>query len=341
MIGCQNSGTTLRLLMGIVAGVLGVYSLDGDESLRRRPMERVAEPLRLMGAKVETTAGKPPVRITGGGLKGITYTPPVASAQLKSAVMLAAVQAEGVTMVTEPAVSRDHTERLLAQCQADISRQDGAWRIKPSRLILPDSLSVPGDISSAAFFLCAAAILPGSEVTAKDVLLNPTRTQFLEVLKRMGAQVEVDLQSKRPEPRGDVRVRHNLGLKACEIMAQEIPLLVDEVPILALVASQARGTTVFRQVGELRVKESDRLAAIVSQLGSMGARARIDGDDLAVTGPTALAAPQELESFGDHRMAMMLRLAGIIAGGQPQINGEGCVSVSYPGFHHTLKRLAQ
>jgi 3-phosphoshikimate 1-carboxyvinyltransferase len=338
-VDCGNSGTTMRLLMGLLAGRPGRYVLDGDASLRRRPMERVATPLRLMGATVDCTEGKPPVSIAGGGLTGITYTLPVASAQLKSALLLAGVQAAGETAVSEPAVSRDHTELLLAALGADIRREGGSWRVRRSNLTLPARLRVPGDASSAAFFLCAAAAMPGSDVTAEGVLLNPTRTGFLEVLRRMGAQVEVMEQGREPEPWGRVRVVHGPELKGCEISGREIPLLVDEVPILALMASQARGTTVFKDAGELRIKETDRLAAVAGQLGAMGADIAVQGDDLVIAGPTPLHAAPRLDSLGDHRIAMTLRLALGLAGADAAIADEGCAAVSYPGFSRDLGML--
>lgn len=338
-VDCGNSGTTMRLLMGILAGKRGEYILDGDDSLRRRPMERVATPLRSMGAQVTCEDGRSPVRITGGALSGIQYTLPVASAQLKSAVLFAGIQAEGTTQVIEPVPSRDHTERLLALLGANISTAAGSIFVRRSSLALPESFRVPGDPSSAAFFICAACILPGSDVTAEGVLLNPTRTGFLEVLKRMGALVEVIPQGNEPEPWGTVRARFSPDLTACTINAEEVPSLVDEVPILALVATRAQGTTVFEGVGELRVKESDRLAAVAEQLGLMSGRLRVEGDSLIVDGPTDLKAPARLCSFGDHRIAMMLRLAGLIAGAEPEIEGEASTSISYPGFHETLRGL--
>ncbi|MEW5912136.1 MAG: 3-phosphoshikimate 1-carboxyvinyltransferase [Thermodesulfobacteriota bacterium] len=338
-LDCGNSGTTMRLLMGLLAGVPGRFTLIGDESLSRRPMERVAAPLRLMGAEVECRQGRPPVRVMGGGLKGIDYRLPVASAQLKSAVLLAGLRASGPTIVQEPAPSRDHTERLLALCGAQISRTGGAWRLEPSALTLPASLRVPGDASSAAFFLCAAAVTPGSQVTAEGVLLNPTRIGFLSVLERMGARVQVDEQGDQPEPWGRVRAAFSPQLRGCRVAAAEIGGLVDEVPILALVASQARGATVFEQVGELRLKETDRLAALVSQLGALGARLQVRGEDLVVEGPTPLSAPRALDSLGDHRMAMTLRLAGLLAGARPAIVGQECVAISYPSFEATLEGL--
>nr|WP_319775893.1 3-phosphoshikimate 1-carboxyvinyltransferase [uncultured Sphaerochaeta sp.] len=339
VIDCGNSGTTTRLLMGILAGRDGVFILDGDASLRKRPMERVAAPLGQMGAVVNCTEGKCPVTVHGGHLAGIDYHPPVASAQLKSAVLLAGIQAQGRTTVHEFAFSRDHTELMLQAMGADILAQPGSISVGPSTLIMPESFRVPGDASSAAFFLCAAAILPGSEVTASGMLLNPTRTGFLSTLKRMGVVIEVEPENDRVEPSGNVRIRYTPDLLACEVGADEIPSLVDEVPILALTATQATGVTIFRQVGELRVKETDRLAAITSQLNRMGANIRIVGDDLHVEGPTRLSCPPELESFGDHRMAMTLRLAGLLTGGSPRINDEACAAISYPEFARTLEGL--
>ncbi|MFZ5587626.1 MAG: 3-phosphoshikimate 1-carboxyvinyltransferase [Thermodesulfobacteriota bacterium] len=338
-VDCGNSGTTLRLLMGLLAGRPGRYTLDGDESLRRRPMERVAAPLRLMGAEVATSHGRPPVAIQGRALSGIDYALPVASAQLKSALLLAGLQADGPTTVREPGPSRDHSERLLVRCGARIAQGRGWVRVEPSAIRLPERLRVPGDASSAAFFLCAAALIPGSDVIAEGVLLNPTRIGFLDVLRRMGADLSVERQGDEPEEWGRARVAFGPRLRATTIAAAEVPALVDEVPILALAASQAQGKTVFQGVGELRVKESDRLAAIASQLGAMGARLAAEGDELVVEGPTPLIAPTALDSFGDHRIAMTLRLAGLLAGGEPAIAGEQCAAISYPGFAADLRAL--
>ncbi len=338
-VDCGNSGTTMRLLMGILAGRPGEYVLDGDESLRRRPMERVAQPLRQMGAVVECAQGKPPVRVKGGALKGLEYRLPVASAQLKSAVLLAGIQAEGQTTVWEPVASRDHSERMLEQYGARIERLEGGWRVEQSSLRQPEKLRVPGDASSAAFFLCAAAVIPGSQVVAEGMLLNPTRTGFLRVLERMGAALEIERQGTQPEPWGRVSVSYRGALSGCEVSAQEIPLLVDEVPILALAASQAQGTTVFRQVEELRIKETDRVAAVIDQLGKLGVKASAPGRDLVVEGPTPLKLAGELDSLGDHRIAMTLRLALCLSGDQAKIADEQCASVSYPTFHQDLTGL--
>jgi len=341
-IDCGNSGTTMRLLMGILAGRPGEFILDGDDSLRKRPMERVAIPLRMMGGSLECPNGRSPVSIRGVDLQGISYDLPVASAQLKSAVLLAGVQAAGSTVVVEPAVSRDHTEKLLKLCGGLIKEAAlGTWSVMSSELSLPDSFYVPGDISSAAFFLCGAAITPGSMVEARGVLQNRTRTGFINVLSRMGAYIDYEPWDNSSEPYGMIRARFTPGLEGCTIRAEEIPLLVDEVPILALVATQAKGTTTFQGVGELRIKESDRLSAVASQLGAMGAQIQAEGDTLVVEGPTKLKCPDRMDSFGDHRIAMTVRLAACMVGANPRIQGEESVSISYPGFHETLSELAQ
>jgi 3-phosphoshikimate 1-carboxyvinyltransferase len=338
-LDCGNSGTTMRLAMGILVGRPGGFILDGDGSLRRRPMERVASPLRTMGAHVETTSGTCPIRITGGPLQGIEFTLPVPSAQIKSAVLLAGIQADGSTVVREPIASRDHTERLLALFGGRIDKTQDGWRVERSSLLFPDSFHVPGDASSAAFFLCAAAVTPGSEVTAERVLLNPTRTGFLDILQRMGADLEIETQEHSSEPWGRVTARFSPHLAGCHIDEKEIPSLVDEVPILALAATQAKGKTIFHGVSELRLKESDRLRAIATQLGAMGAKTLIEEDSLSIEGPTPLTAPLKLDSFKDHRIAMMLRLAGLLAKAEPVIEGEESVVISYPGFHNTLRSL--
>ena len=339
-VDCGNSGTTMRLLMGVLAGRPGEFLLKGDESLSRRPMQRVADPLNAMGARVRCEEGKPPVQITGKQLHGAEHNLAVASAQLKSALLLAGIQADGETRVIEPAPSRDHTELLFKAFGADIWRQEGAWCVKRSALSLPSDLSVPGDASSAAFFICGAIITPGSRMEARDTLLNPTRIGFLKVLERMGAQLEIIEKSHDPEPCGLVRAAFSPDLRGCRIEAREIPLLVDEVPILALAATQAKGETVFHDVGELRIKESDRLGAIVTQLGAMGAKLAINGDDLIVQGPSRLRVPErELESYGDHRIAMTLAMAGVAAGQMPEVHDAECATISFPSFYAELERL--
>ncbi len=344
-IDCGNSGTTIRFLMGILAGLkTGNFILSGDEYLNRRPMERIASPLRSMGAEITTTSDKPPVTISASCLKGIDYTLPVASAQLKSALLLAGLNAEGITRIFEPVPSRNHTELMLKSFGADISCTDQIISILPSSLELPKKFYVPGDPSSAAFFLTAAALIPGSDVTAKGILLNPTRTHFLEILGRMGANITVTEQDNMPEPWGDVRIKYAGRLRAADITAPEVPLLVDEIPILALAATLASGKSAFSGLSELRIKETDRLAAIQEELGAYGANIIIDTandtDTLIINGCDKLKLPdKEVDSRGDHRMAMTLRLAHLITGASSKITKQACAAVSYPKFLSDLQRL--
>jgi len=340
-IDCGNSGTTIRMLQGILAGRPGTYILDGDASLRRRPMERVALPLRQMGATIETTEGHAPVTLRGARLKGVDYVLPVASAQLKSAILLAGLQADSPTRITEPASSRDHSERMLRAWGADLRQEGHTVVVSPGRLTMPPTFVVPGDASGAAFFISGAVIVPGSDVTGTDVLLNASRTGWVEVLRRMGAVIETQVESESPEPMGSLRAVPARNLKACAVSAEEIPNVIDEVPILAVVATQARGTTVFHEAGELRVKECDRLAAMVTELGRFGADVRVEGDDLIVRGPTRLRAPTTIcESYGDHRIAMSLRIASLLCGDLVAIRDEACAAVSYPEFARTFAALA-
>lgn len=347
-LDCENSGTTMRLLMGILSPNQGEFILDGDNSLRNRPMERVAIPLRRMGASIECSeTGKPPVRIIGSSLTGIEYVLPTPSAQLKSAVLFAGVQAHGRTHVIERIPSRDHTEILLKNCGADLEKTHDGWTVGKSRLTMPKRYYVPGDISSACFFLCAATIVPGSDVISKKVLLNPTRIGALNVLQRMGADIEIlacggDGVHGLPETGeifGDIHARFSDHLRPFDVSQKETPLLVDEVPILALVATQAHGTSIFRDVSELRIKESDRVEAIMSQLNSMGSNLETVGDSLLIHGPTRLNTHHHMKSFGDHRIAMTLRIAGILAGSHPEIDDEECTAISYPNFDTTLRFL--
>lgn len=338
-IDCGNSGTTMRLLMGILAGSHGNHVLDGDGSLRRRPMERVAEPLRRMGALIECSDGRCPIVLEGHPLRGISYTLPVASAQMKSALLLAGLNAAGATSITEPVPSRDHTEKLIAAWGGAIIRDQQTVTVRASLLEMPGAFHVPGDVSSAAFLLCAAVILPGSSVIAENVLLNPTRTGFLSMLSRMGAEVTITQHGETPEPWGTVSAAFSPDLVGCVVSANEIPTMVDEVPIMALVATQAKGATIFQGISELRIKESDRIAALVSQLSLMGARIHAEENSLIVEGRSALMAPQQLESFHDHRIAMTLRIAGLLDNAFPKIQGEESVAISFPGFQDVLTEL--
>jgi 3-phosphoshikimate 1-carboxyvinyltransferase len=344
-IDCQNSGTTMRLLMGILAGVSGQSTLWGDESLMKRPMERIAVPLRMMGSRIECAhSGTPPVNITGSGLSGIDFEMPVASAQLKSAVLLAGIQAKGSTRIKEPVKSRDHTERMLKLLGADISFDSGVWTVKESELKLPETFEVPGDPSSAAFFICGAVMLPGSEILCERVLLNGTRATFLQKLREMGANVEIEHKGDHPEPWGHITASYSEKLAPCLVKADQLPVLIDEVPILTLLATQAHGVSVFEEIGELRIKESDRISALISELGKMGARIDLDGDNLLIHGPTTLRHSNTLNSFGDHRIAMTLAIGTALANlngyQESRIKDLDCVGISYPDFFDVMKDLS-
>lgn len=344
LVDCGNSGTTARLLMGALAGWPCEVELAGDESLSRRPMRRVAEPLAKMGAHMELTEGEClPATIYGSTklLWAVHYDSPVASAQVKTAILLAGLRAFGRTSVREPAPSRDHTERLLPAFGVSIGRDEAlnaCWVDGPAELRATD-VSVPGDPSSAAFMVAAAVLVPGSDVLVRDVALNPTRTGFLRVLERMGADVRITSSSSAgAEPLGTIHVRSGAYLASTVISADEVPTLVDEVPVLALVAGAAHGTTRFEGVGELRVKESDRLAAIVEGLKALGIAVWADEDTLEVTGPGKFRGAV-LDSRGDHRLAMCWALAGLIAAEPVTVERFEAVSVSYPTFADDLARL--
>lgn len=328
-----NSGTTMRLMAGVLAGHDFLSRLSGDASLCRRPMERVAAPLRLMGASVELTkAGTAPMTIVGGELKGREYRMPVASAQVKSSVMLAGLHASGRTTVIEPAATRDHTEKMLRLFGARCHREglavavDGGTRLKGTRV------EVPGDPSSAAFWAVAASLAPGSELAIRGIMANPTRTGFLDVLRRMGADIRAEKSAERAgEECVDLVVRA-ATLRAANVPAAEVPGLVDEVPILALAAARAEGTSRFCGLDELRHKESDRLAGIAELLEGFGVKARVDGDDLLVEGAANLEGAT-VDSLDDHRLAMTGFVAGFLATGQTKVIGADCAQISYPSFY--------
>ena len=339
-IDCGNSGTTVRLLAGVLAGHSIEVTLTGDASLSARPMERVAVPLRQMGAHIETSErGTLPMRIRGGGLAAIEFAPPVASAQVKSAVLLAGVRATCTTSVTEPRVSRDHTERMLPVFGVGVERTGTSASVTGPASLSSARVIVPADPSSAAFTVAAATLLPGSELLLPNVGTNPGRTGFVEVLRAMGARVTVkDLPAMGEEPVGTIVTRTARGLAGVTVAADVVPTLIDEVPILALVATQAVGTTRFAGVGELRVKESDRLEAVRAGLAALGADVAAGDDWLEVTGPTPLTGTT-LPSLGDHRLAMTWAVAGLVAAGETTIEGFDAVDVSYPTFHADLMGL--
>ncbi len=352
-LDCGNSGTTIRLMAGLLAsrgirrhdassGYNGAWSglevtLVGDASLSRRPMRRVAEPLRLMGAHVE--GDTPPLRIRGGQLQGIDYTTPVASAQIKSAVLLAGLFAEGETRVTEPAQSRDHTERMLAAMGADLSRNGLTTTVRGRRALEPFEFDVPGDISSAAFLMVAAALGPGSRLELLDLSVNPTRTGILDVFAEVGAEVAIEnLRDVLGEPVADVTVRGHEQLNPFTIAGPLVPRLIDEIPVLAVLATQAEGVSVIRDASELRVKESDRIERVAAGLRAMGAAIETHPDGMTITGPTPLRATT-ISAEGDHRIAMAFAIAGLVADGETVIEGAESVLTSYPNFERDLWRI--
>lgn len=336
-----NSGTTVRLLCGVTAGRGFEVTFEGDPSLSARPMRRIVAPLEQMGARVQTSAtGTLPLTVGGEGLVAIDYTSPVASAQVKSCVLLAALRAEGTTRFVEPVLSRDHTERMLLAMGVPLRRDATAVEIDgPVVRLAPVDFVVPGDPSSAAFLLVAALLVPGSEVRVQGVCLNPTRTAFLAALGRMGAHLEVvHRREVGGESVGDVIARHG-ALRALHIGGDEVPALIDEVPILATAAAFADGESRFDDVGELRHKESDRIEAVVEMLRAFGVDARSEGDSLLVCGGGAQGAPT-VQSHGDHRIAMSAAVLGL-AGEGVEIRQSECVGVSYPGFFEALAALAR
>lgn len=337
-LNCGNSGTTARLILGILAGQPGSATITGDASLRRRPMRRVTEPLKQMGARIQESGDGLPVAIRGGRLRGLSYTSPVASAQVKSAILFAALTGSVRVTIREPYRSRDHTERLLAHLGLGIHERDGTIVFEPDHANVPAfQVAVPGDPSSAAFLVGAAVLADRGELTVENVGVNPTRTGFLVALERMGAHVErVNLRDAGGEPVADLLVRP-AALRATEVGAAEIPTLVDEVPILAVLASRARGTTVFREVGELRVKESNRLELIAANLRALGVKADVRGNDLYVEG-TERAPRGKVATAKDHRLAMAFAVLGTVAGADVRLSEKKSVAISYPHFFSDLKR---
>lgn len=328
-----NSGTTMRLLAGVLAGHAFPARFTGDESLTRRPMKRVAEPLRKMGASIGLSeAGTAPMTVSGGGLKGIEYAPPMASAQVKSAVLLAGLHAKGETVVVEPAATRDHTERMLEAFGVRVGVSGLRVSVEGGSRLRSTKVLIPGDPSSAAFWAVAAVLAPGSELAVRGVGANPTRTGYLNVLARMGADIHREpARGEGGEAIEDLIVSSS-ELRGTDVSADEVPGLIDEVPILALAAALASGESRFRGLGELRHKESDRLAGIASLLTSFGARARVENDDLLITGTKTLR-PAQVDSLGDHRLAMTGYIAGFLAPGESGVSDAACAEISYPTFY--------
>jgi 3-phosphoshikimate 1-carboxyvinyltransferase len=333
-----NSGTTLRLLAGALAGRPFRVVLTGDESLRRRPVERIAAPLRAMGATAISTDGRPPLTLEGGSLKGLTWDLPVASAQVKTAVLLAGLQAEGTTTVREPAPSRDHTERMLPLFGVPVEREGLNATVRGGTPLRGAELTVPGDVSSAAFLVVAALVLPDSEIRIDGVLLSPTRAAFVEVLRDMGGRVETRLEGSSPEPVGSI-VASTSDLRGTTVDPRLVPSLIDEVPALAVAAAFARGTFTISGAKELRVKESDRIAALAEGLGRLGGSVRELPDGLVIEGGERLRGAA-VRSHGDHRIAMALAVTALAAEGPSEIEGADCATVSFPEFYDLLEQGA-
>ncbi|MCB0831807.1 MAG: 3-phosphoshikimate 1-carboxyvinyltransferase [Solirubrobacterales bacterium] len=339
-IDVGNAGTLMRLLPGWLAGCDGgLWRMNGDASIRKRPVDRIAIPLREMGAEIEVTDGRfPPLRIDGRQLTGITYELPVASAQVKSFFLLAGLRAEGPTTVVEPVATRDHTEVMLAAAGADIAREPGRVTINPGAGLRLDEVEVPADISSAAFFLVAASIVPGSEVVIERCGVNPTRTGIIDILRRMGADIELEPQAgAEGEPIARITVRW-APLKGTRIEGAEIPLAIDELPVIALAACFAEGETVIADAEELKAKESDRIAVVVGALAGFGANIEARDDGMRIVGTGGLKGGQ-VDSHGDHRIAMLGAVAGIAGEEGVTVDGMDAAAVSYPTFQQDLARL--
>ena len=339
-LDCGNSGTTMRLMTGILAAQPFKTTLVGDDSLNQRPMKRIIEPLTQMGAKIESQpGGLAPLTISGSKLNATYYKSPVASAQVKSAILLAGLHARGTTTVNEPHLSRDHTERMLADFGVIVNRAGLSVSLDGGKVLHGSEVRVPGDFSSSAFFIGAALIVPNSELTIKNAGLNPTRTGMLAILKHTGAKIEIEpYQQKSSEPVGDINV-FTSRLNGIEIPPDLVPKLIDEVPILAVIATQAKGTTKLTGAKELRVKESDRLNAIVNNLSLMGVQIEELEDGFIIEGQQKLKGAV-VDSYGDHRIAMAFEVAGLNAEGETQIKNSECVEISMPNFFETLQEIA-
>jgi 3-phosphoshikimate 1-carboxyvinyltransferase len=338
-LDCGNSGSTMRMLAGVLAGRAFRSVLDGDASLRARPMERVAAPLRAMGARVETTGGRAPLTVEGGPLAGLAHRLEVASAQVKSAILLAGLQAEGRTTVIEPAATRDHTERLLPCFGVPVRRDGLAAAVEGPSVVRPFDMDIPGDPSSAAFFVVAALVVPGACVRVDDVLLNPARIAFLDVLRRMGGRIRVGVEREEPEPRGWIEAEAS-SLRGTAIAPAEVPSLIDELPALAVAGAVAGGETSVSGAAELRAKESDRIAALAEGLRALGASIEERPDGFTVEGGVPLRGTR-LRGRGDHRIAMALSVAALAAGGESALEDPECVDVSFPGFFGIVERLSR
>jgi 3-phosphoshikimate 1-carboxyvinyltransferase len=340
VLDCGNSGSTIRMMSGIVAAQKFSSEMVGDASLSRRPMERVITPLTAMGAQITSQSGRPPLRITGAKLKGIHYQMPMASAQVKTCLLFAGLLAEGETRIEEPLRTRDHGEVALRAFGADLERKGNAVRIRGGQRLRGIESRVPGDLSSAAFFLCAAALFPGSQLTITNLLMNPTRARLLDILMQMGLRIAVtQLEEFHGELVGTLQVE-GARLKEATIAGSDTAALIDEIPVLAAIAPYTERGVEIRDAKELRVKESDRIASIAINLRAMGAEVEEREDGLKIPGGQSLRGA-ELESFGDHRIAMAFSIAALRALGETVIRGSDCAAISYPAFFSTLEELVE
>lgn len=335
-----NSGTTTRLMLGLLSGTKLHTIMTGDASIGKRPMRRVADPLRLMGAQI---AGRDngqytPLAIQGGLLKAIDYKMPVASAQVKSAILLAGIRAEGTTVVREEEISRDHTERMLRQFGATVTVEDGVVSLQGGQTLTGTHVNVPGDISSAAFFLVAGAIAKNSRIVLKNVGINETRDGILEVLQKMGAKMSVAIDDENAaEPTATITIETS-DLKGTTVEGAIIPRLIDEIPIIALLATQAAGKTIIKDAEELKVKETNRIDAVVNELKKLGANIEATDDGMVIEGPTPLHGGS-LRTYGDHRIGMMGAIAALIADGEVELDDADCIAVSYPTFFDHINNI--
>lgn len=338
-----NSGTTARLMLGILAGQNFTSTITGDDYLKKRPMLRVVEPLRKMGARIEGNENGNflPLTVRGAKLSPISYELNIASAQVKSAILLASLFADGETIVKERVISRDHTERMLKLFGANINKHSGAISVKGNPYLKGQSLTVPGDFSSAAFFIVAGILLKNAKIVIKNVGINPTRTGLYDILKKIGANITIENYSgKYQEPRGDIVVEGGSELKGIEIGDSIIPKLIDEIPILAVAACLSNGRTIIKDAKELRVKESDRISSMVTELKKMGAKIEELPDGMIIDGVNNLSGA-ECNSHGDHRVAMALSIAGLIAEGETKVDDTDCINTSFPEFLDCIEKLTK
>jgi 3-phosphoshikimate 1-carboxyvinyltransferase len=336
-----NSGTTMRLILGILAAQNFEATLEGDDSLNKRPMKRVIEPLRMMGAQIEARRDNfPPITIRGVPLRAILYRQKIASAQVKSSILLAGLYAKGMTKVYQMMKTRDHTERMLKLFSADIKTKNLEISITPkAKLVSPGEIDIPSDFSSAAFFIAAATLVPNSQIIIKNVGINPTRLGFLDNLVAMGAKITLENKKEiSNEERADLEIKFKHPLKAIKIEEKDIPSMIDELPIMMVVATQAKGETLIKGASELRVKETDRINSMVVGLKKMGANIEVQENNILIKGPTPLKSAI-IDSFGDHRTAMSFGIAGLIGSGKTVIRDAECIQTSFPNFYSTLREV--